>query len=115
MTDSTPGLPLVDEALRRGVRVLWDPPRFRGPSPALALAKQAGDTAREVLRRAVIFRTQAEEPGVILLLTIPGAPDSPGGCISCGIPIPHGEFRCPLCQTAVRLALDFAQPDGGDG
>ncbi len=107
----TPDVGLVVEALRRGARVVWDPPRFRGPSPALALAKKAAETAREVLHRAEIFRAQAQERSPIPLLVLPDVAETPEGCLSCGAPILEG-FRCRLCQLAVHLALDleFGEP-----
>ncbi len=90
-------LALLDEALRRGVRVLWDPPpRFRGPSGALALVKEVPDAARELLRRAAAFRHQLEawttsgRVGVPLLV-LPEAPSTATGhCISCAAPLEGG-------------------------
>ncbi len=107
----TPGLERVAEALRRGVHVVWNPPRYRGPVSALALAKEVPDTAREVLRRAAIFREQAQHASVCPLLMLPGVEFEPDGCISCSAPI-RGGFRCRLCELAAHLALDLALPDG---
>ncbi len=106
----TPDVAPVVEALRRGVRVLWDPPRYRGPAEALALAKGTPETAREVLRRAAIFRAQAQRASVCPLLVLPEATLQLGGCISCGVSIPCG-FRCGVCQIAVQLALDLDAED----
>jgi hypothetical protein len=103
---------LVTAALRRGVRVVWDPlPRYRGPSAALALAKQAPDTAREVLRRAAIFRAQAQTPSTMPILMLPGSHVT--GCLSCGDTGAQG-LRCDLCQLAVQLALEVAPPEAPD-
>ena len=107
----TPGIEHVAEALRRGVRVVWDPPRYRGPASALALAKEVPDTAREVLRRAALFREQIQHASVCPFLTLPGAETDADGCLSCGLPITTG-FRCRLCQFAAHLALDLVPADG---
>ena len=109
----TPDLTLVTEALRRGLRVVWNPPRFRGSSESIALVKEVPQTACEVLRRAAIFRAQLEKSSLIPLLVLPDAPDSPVGCISCGSPISQG-FRCQLCELAVYIALDLPVPSAED-
>ena len=109
MNDS-PGLSLLSDALRLGVRVVWDPPRFRGPSPALALAKSVPAIAREVLRRATIFRIQAQTTSAVPFLVLPEARYKPNGCISCGVPI-RDRFRCEICHLAVHLALDLGLPE----
>jgi len=113
VTGFEPGSALVTEALRRGARVVFDPPRFRGPAEAIALAQEAPEAAREILRRAVLFRAQLRTPGPVPILILPGAPDRPGGCLSCGIPVAD-RLRCCLCQIAAWLALDLIPPDGGD-
>jgi len=95
---------LVAKALRNGARIVWDPVRYRGPSSALALAKQAADIAREVLRRAEIFRDQLHRSDEMPFLTLSGSTGS--GCLSCGDEIDNG-FRCDVCQFAVLAALDL--------
>lgn len=106
-----PDLTLITEALRQGVRVVWDPPRFRGPSSALSLAKEATGTAREILRRAAIFRAQAEsfirEGRLLPPLALPGAPNLRDRCLSCGGDLEGNTWRCPVCTLAVRIALDL--------
>jgi len=57
--------------------------------------------------RASIFRNQLEKYDLHPFLTLPGTLHSKNGCLSCGEPISseNGQFRCPLCQEAVLLAL----------
>jgi hypothetical protein len=103
---------LVSKAIRRGVRAEWNPPRYQGPSDALALAKQAPDTAREVLRRATEFRRQIESwsGGCAPLLALPSAPEPRhGACVSCGVAV--AAWRCPACLLAVELALGLTPLD----
>ena len=116
---SSAELARIEEALRRGVRLVFDPPRprFRGPVEALALVKETPKTARELLHRASAFRRQADEwsrtgrPGVPLLV-LSGAPGSrAGACVSCGAPIPEG-WRCRICRLAFDLALGLRSVGG---
>lgn len=110
VTDAA-GLATVRYALGRGLRVVWEPsPRFRGPAEVVAQAQEAPETAKEVLRRATVFRAQLRVSGVIPILVLPGAPATPGGCLSCGVPCPL-RLRCGLCQVAAWLALDLVPPE----
>lgn len=65
--------------------------------------------AREVLRRAAIFRAQAQTASAKPFLVLPKRTGPPDGCMSCGVPIPTG-FRCRVCRLAVYLALDMGLP-----
>lgn len=114
MTETT-GLALVERALRSGVRIVWDPPRYRGPSEALALVKERPELARELLRRAGTFREQVDawsRSGRIgaPVLVLPSAPEpGAGACVSCGTPVPAGwHWRCALCRRAVELVLGLS-------
>jgi hypothetical protein len=90
---------------------IWDPPRFRGPADALAFLKETPDTAREVLRRAEVFRRQAEawaaaDRSGVPLLTLPEAPGPcVGACLSCGLALAESGWRCGLCRHAVEIVL----------
>jgi hypothetical protein len=66
----------------------------------------------QILRRAAVFREQAEtwstsgRPGVPLLV-LPSAPEPQvNACISCGILIPPARWRCDVCLQAFELALE---------
>jgi hypothetical protein len=114
------GVVVLVEAVRSGVRLVWDPPRYRGPAIALAKVKQSPDAARQVLRRAAAFRTQLEawrgssRIGVPVLV-LPEAPvPTIGQCISCGEPIAAQAWRCAVCLLAVELVLGLT-PVGMDG
>ena len=107
------GVAVLAEAVRLGVRVVWDahPPRFQGPTNVLA--KEYSTTAREVLRRATTFRVQlgtwiqSGHTGVPIL----ALPDAPapvlGRCISCGTAIAESAWRCAICVLAVELVLEL--------
>jgi hypothetical protein len=105
------GAALVTRALRRGVRVVWNPaPKYRGPAEAIALVKETPEFAREVLRRAALFRQQVATPGVIPFVRLPNVTGWAGGCLSCGVPA--AGLRCQACQLAAWLALDMTPPEG---
>jgi hypothetical protein len=102
---------LLAEALAQGGKVLWDPPE----RPKLILPKGVRErleadreTIREVLRRAAIFRGQANvfiRGGRLLpVLALPDRPEGEG-CWSCGQPAPSRRYRCDVCGLAVALAL----------
>jgi len=102
------GCELLEEALKKGGRVEWTPPT----KPALLVPKGMAvliqrDIApvKEVMRRAVTFREQAQTPGPVPLLVLPGHQGGPG-CLSCGDRVEHGGFRCAICRLAVHLALE---------
>jgi hypothetical protein len=68
----------------------------------------------EVARRLVAFTSQLEAwtaagcPGVPLLV-LPDAPaPRAGSCVSCGVAIPAGGWRCASCRGAVELALGLS-------
>jgi len=65
----------------------------------------------EVERRVEVFRDQACHPGPLPFLVVPGAPDTPGGCLSCGCNLP-GPWppRCPVCIAAAHRVLDTVTP-----
>ncbi|MBI3988181.1 MAG: hypothetical protein HY347_01045, partial [candidate division NC10 bacterium] len=93
------------EVLTLGGKVLWDPPdrpRLLVPGGVGAKLREDLGTVREVLRRAVLFREQANTSGPIPLLVLPEHPGNEG-CISCGSPVDSGHFRCPVCSLAVAL------------
>jgi hypothetical protein len=103
---------ILSEALARGGRLLWDPPqkpRLLIPTALRAQLDPERETVREVIRRATIFRQQALafiQPGQALpILALPERPEGEG-CLSCGIPIDAGHYRCDMCALAVNLALE---------
>ena len=65
-------------------------------------------TDKEILRRAAIFREQAErfirQGKPLPILTLPERSEG-DGCCSCGAPIQDRRYRCELCALAVTLAL----------
>lgn len=107
---------LLVEALVRGAFVDWsDPGKPTIKAVPLAHAAQLRwerEALREILRRAGVFRRQAEEfirHG--RTLPILGLPEHEGddGCLSCGAPIDPARFRCRVCAVAVNLALAGGQ------
>ncbi len=66
----------------------------------------------EVSRRVEVFRDQADHPGPVPLLVVPGSPDAPGGCLSCGQalaePFPP---RCAACIEAAHRVLAIRAQD----
>ena len=102
------GCTVLEDALAKGGKVVWDPPtrpRLFVPKGMRGKLQQDIETIREVLRRAVLFREQAQRPGPLPLLVLPGY-QGEGGCLSCGTGIDLGYFRCAICALAVALALE---------
>ncbi len=104
-------LTLLADALSNGGRVEWEPEtRLLLPRGVRQRLEPDRETIREVLRRAKVFREQAQEfirQGRLLpVLALPGAPETPGGCLSCGGTLYEGQYRCPMCALAVKLALE---------
>lgn len=70
------------------------------------------DLEAEVSQRVEVFRDQAAHPGPVPFLVVPGAPDTPGGCLSCGQalaePFPP---RCPACIEAAHRVLAVRAQD----
>lgn len=102
---------LAEALARPGARVEL------GPPPQLWIAKTYRErlepdreTVREVLRRATVFREQAaqfiEDGRPLPVLALPGTLETPGGCISCGVDLAGGRYRCPVCALAVSIALE---------
>ena len=66
----------------------------------------------EVERRVEVFRDQADHPGPVPLLVLPGAPDAPGGCLSCGQALAEAyPPRCPACTEAAHRVLAIRAQD----
>ena len=102
------GCTVLEDALAKGGKVVWDPPtkpQLFVPKGMVVLIQQDIATVKEVMRRAVAFRGQAQTPGPIPLLILPGHQGGEG-CLSCGTPVERGHFRCEVCTLAVVLALD---------
>ncbi len=110
------GVVALTEVLTRGGRVVWD-----GSCPRLLVPRDLKDrvlgsraTIREILRRASHFRAQAvrfiREGQVPPALALP---DCTGehGCLSCGVDVEPGHFRCEVCTLAVQLALEAISSD----
>jgi hypothetical protein len=82
------------------------------------LAHLRESNAAERVRRVAAFQaqldgwTQARRIGVPLL-TLPDAPaPTLGHCVSCGMPIPEGRWRCALCREALAQVLGLtASPE----
>ena len=104
------GCELLEEALRKGGKVEWTPPgkpQLFVPKGMGVLFQQDIETVREVLRRAALFREQAQTPGPVPLLVLPGYQgDTDDRCVSCGVRVDSTGFRCALCRLAVTLALE---------
>lgn len=65
----------------------------------------------EVARRGKAFAEQATRPGEVPFLALPGAPNAPGGCMSCGAPLAAPwPPRCPVCIEAARRVLALLAP-----
>lgn len=103
-----PGVSLLEQALADGGQVVWKEPN----RPTLRLSKKWQmalsnelEGVREVLRRAALFRKQANGQGPLLILALPGAPIVAGGCISCGKP--NVDTRCPGCRLAAWIVLGW--------
>ena len=105
---------VLSEALALGGKVVFDPPekpRLLVPKGMGAKVQADAPAIREVLRRASIFRAQAERflhgGRVLPLLAVPEHPGHERGqCLSCGEPIGRDHYRCPVCVLAVTLALE---------
>lgn len=102
---------VLTEALTRGGRVVFDPPdkpRLFAPPSLHEAIKADRATVKEILRRAAIFREQAERfiraGRGLPVFALPGCPQ--GGCISCGGDLAGGRYRCPVCTLAVTIALE---------
>src|SRR5215468_4895154 len=70
-----------------------------------------GAPSPAVLHRVAIFRQQLEGldwPRLpVPLLVLRDAPASgSGACVSCGEPIQEGQWRCSVCQEAVRIVTE---------
>lgn len=106
------GAAVLAEALAAGARVEWPAPtraRLLVPEGLRARVLAEGDTVREVLRRATVFRAQAQARSLYPFLYLPEAKHLGCGCLSCGAPIDEARhFRCLLCVVAVRIALDLS-------
>jgi hypothetical protein len=65
----------------------------------------------EVARRARMFRDQIDtwaRAGRIAVPTVivsEAMSEQPGGCVSCGVHLDHGNWRCPTCVAALYEAL----------
>jgi hypothetical protein len=103
---------VLTEALARGGKVVWEPPdkpRLLAPPSLHDAIKADRETVKEILRRAAIFREQAErfirQGRLLPVLTLP---DYQGvdGCLSCGAPLQGRRYRCEVCALAVALALE---------
>ncbi len=100
---------VLTEALARGGRVVWEPtekPRLLAPPSLHPKIKADRETVKEILRRAAEFRRQAQTPGPIPFLHLPGCLEGDGLCLSCGTKVDLGHFRCPACTLAVNIALE---------
>ena len=103
---------VLTKALARGGKVVWDPPdrpRLLAPPSLHEAIKADRATVKEILRRAAIFREQADRfvrsGGLLPILTLT-AEDTGGGCISCGEGRCGNRYRCAVCTLAVKLALE---------
>jgi hypothetical protein len=66
----------------------------------------------EVERRVEAFRDQARRPGPVPFLVMPGSPDTPGACLSCGADLPTPwPPRCPACIEAAHRVLAIRAQD----
>ena len=65
----------------------------------------------QVARLVAAFSDQANRPGPVPFFTLPGAPPTPGGCLSCGSPLAEAyPPRCPACiEAAHRVLAPLAQ------
>jgi len=107
------GIEALTQALASGGEILWDPPdKPKIIAPKTSIKQIRGDiqVVREVLRRAVIFRSQIDGDGPFKLFILPEGKDSDAGCISCAVNIPVEDIRCPLCQAAACIALGITPP-----
>ncbi len=105
---------LIAQAMLQGGRVLWtdpDRPRLEVPEPLAGPLRRHAAALREVLGRAAILRQQASALSPVPILTLPGVAAGPDECLSCGVAVMHGLFRCPTCQVAVAFALDIRPPE----
>lgn len=103
---------VLTEALARGGKVVWEPPekpRLLAPPSLHQAIKADRETVKEILRRAAIFREQAEgfiRGGRLLqVLALPERAEG-NGCWSCGAPLTGRLYRCEVCALAVKLALE---------
>jgi len=66
----------------------------------------------KVERRVDLFTNQAARPGPVPLLVVPGASETPGGCVSCGQALAEAyPPRCPACIEAAHRALAIRAQD----
>jgi hypothetical protein len=108
------GCAALSEALALGGKVVFDPrdlPRLLVQKGWRARVQAEAPAIKEVLRRASIFRAQAERflrGGCVLpLLALPEDHGyERGQCLSCGESVDRERYRCPVCVLAVKLALE---------
>lgn len=56
--------------------------------------------------RVEVFSAQAARPGGVPFLVVPGSPDTPDGCLSCGARLVEAyPPRCPACIAAAHQVL----------
>jgi hypothetical protein len=102
----------LSEALALGGKVVFDPPdkpRLLVPKGMGAKVQADAPTIREVLRRAAIFRAQAERflrEGRAFPLLVLSEHARAEGCLSCGEALGPNRYRCAVCALAVTLALE---------
>lgn len=113
---------LLQTAHERGIILQAQAGRLRcaGPREALTpdllaaiaehrielLSELEADFEELVRHRVEVFRDQATRPGGVPFLVLPGAPDAPGGCLSCGADLPAPwPPRCSACIEAAHRVL----------
>ncbi len=104
---------LVAQAILRGGRVNWtDPahPRLDVPETFVAPLEQQAIALRTLLARAALLRREVRAPGPEPILALPGVNAGRNECLTCGVAVTPGLFRCPTCQVAVALALGILPP-----
>ncbi len=102
------GVEILSQALADRGQVVWDEPdrpTLRVPGKWQKPLAEHRAEVREVLRRAALFRKQANGQGPLLILALPDAPIVAGGCISCGKP--DVDTRCPGCKLAAWIVLGW--------
>lgn len=113
----THALSLLESLRRAGVSAALEDGRLRlrgRQAPPAELVDRLRAASRDVVallaaaaKRVPAFEHQAQRPGAVPVLALPGVVPTAGACFSCGSPVAEG-WRCPACILAAWQVLELA-------